>query len=67
VNAHHIQERTRADATLPSIHTCDEDIKIIRKLCRIGLDDDAKRLQHALRTTAPENRGTVLADPLSTD
>ena len=41
--------------------------KLIRKLRWIGLNDEARRLELALSTLPPENRGTVSAGPFSTD
>jgi hypothetical protein len=46
---------------------CDEWAKLIRKLRWIGLEDEAWRLQRALRDLPPEERGTVLGGPFSTD
>jgi hypothetical protein len=44
-----------------------ECMKLIRKLRWIGLEDEANRLQQTLCNVAPEQRGTVLADPVTTD
>ena len=41
--------------------------KLIRKLRWIGLEDEARRLEQAVSTVAPEERGTVSAGPFSTD
>jgi hypothetical protein len=41
--------------------------KLIRKLRWIGLDDEASRLQQAACRLPPDKRGTVSADPFSTD
>jgi hypothetical protein len=40
---------------------------LIRKLRWMGLDDEAGRLQNAVGTLPPEQRGTVSAGPFSTD
>jgi hypothetical protein len=52
-------------------HTAEEGMvqsaKLIRKLRWIGLDDEANRLEQALRILAPEERGSVSAYPYSTD
>jgi hypothetical protein len=40
---------------------------LILKLRWIGLYDEADRLEHAARSLAPDDRGTVLAEPASTD
>jgi hypothetical protein len=45
----------------------DQCTKLIRKLRWIGLEDEAARLQDALRVVAPEHRGTVIADLNNTD
>jgi hypothetical protein len=44
-----------------------ECMKLIRKLRWIGLEEEADRLQQTLCSVAPEQRGTVLADPVTTD
>jgi hypothetical protein len=41
--------------------------KLIRKLRWIGLEDEARTLQRAVSTLPAEERGCVLAGPLSTD
>jgi len=41
--------------------------KLIRKLRWIGMEEEAIRLQHAVRSLPPEERGTVSAGPFSTD
>jgi hypothetical protein len=41
--------------------------KLIRKLRWIGLEDEARRLEHAVSTVPPEQRGSVSAEPSSTD
>jgi len=41
--------------------------KLIRKLRWIGLDEEAHRLQLAVRSLPPEQRGTVSAGPFSTN
>ena len=41
--------------------------KLIRKLRWIGLDDEARRLELAVSTLPPEERGTVSAGPFGTD
>jgi hypothetical protein len=46
---------------------CDEMAKLIRKLRWIGLEDEARNLQRAARSLSPEERGTVLAGPFSTE
>ncbi len=41
--------------------------KLIRKLRWIGLEDEAHRLELAVSTLPPDNRGSVSAEPFSTD
>ena len=41
--------------------------KLIRKLRWIGLEDEARRLEQAVSTLPPEERGSVSAGPFSTD
>ena len=40
---------------------------LIRKLRWIGLDDEARRLELAVSTLPPEERGSVSVGPFSTD
>jgi hypothetical protein len=41
--------------------------ELIRKLRWIGLDDEARRLELAVSTLPPEERGSVPVGPFSTD
>ena len=41
--------------------------KLICKLRWIGMEEEALRLQRAVRSLPPEERGTVSAGPFSTD
>ena len=41
--------------------------KLIRKLRWIGMEDEAQRLEQAVSTLPPEQRGCVSAGPFSTD
>ena len=41
--------------------------KLIRKLRWIGLEDEARRLEKAVSTLPPEERGSVSVGPFSTD
>jgi hypothetical protein len=41
--------------------------KLVLKLRWIGLEDEARRLQRALSTVPPEDRGTVSVSSFSTD
>lgn len=40
---------------------------LIRKLRWIGCDDEARRLEQAVSTLPPEQRGSVSAQPFGTD
>jgi hypothetical protein len=41
--------------------------RLIRKLRWIGLDEEARRLEQAVSTLPPEERGSVSVGPFSTD
>jgi hypothetical protein len=41
--------------------------RLIRKLRWIGLEEEARRLELALSTLPPEERGSVSVGPFSTD
>ena len=63
----HLQHPPIARARPSQADDSGECTKLIRKLRWIGLDEEADRLQRALRELAPEERGVVLADPRGTD
>jgi hypothetical protein len=44
-----------------------ELLKLIHKLRWIGLEEEARRLECVARSLPPEERGTVLEVPVSTD
>jgi hypothetical protein len=44
-----------------------DSAKLIRKLRWIGMEEEAYRLQVAVRSLPPEERDTVSAGPFSTD
>jgi hypothetical protein len=48
-------------------HSSREWAKLIRKLRWIGLEDEARRLELAVSTLPPEQRGSVSVGPFSTD
>jgi hypothetical protein len=48
----------------PPVH---EWPKLIRKLRWIGMEDEAHRLEQAIRTLPSEERGSVSVQPFSTD
>jgi hypothetical protein len=41
--------------------------RLIRKLRWIGLEEEAERLQQAVSTLPPDERGSVAAEPYGTD
>jgi hypothetical protein len=41
--------------------------KLVRKLRWIGLEDEARRLQLAMRGVSPEPGGTILSETFCTD
>jgi hypothetical protein len=41
--------------------------KLIRKLRWIGMEEEAERLQRAVSTLPPDERGCVAAEPYGTD
>jgi hypothetical protein len=58
---------TRAMMPAPDMRETQECMRLILKLRWIGLSDEADRLERAVRGLAPDDRGTVLAGPASTD
>jgi hypothetical protein len=65
--AHHLPHPAVVDAPALGVPEFSECMNLIRKLRWIGLDDEARRLEEALHAFLPNQRGTVLAEPLSTD
>lgn len=60
-------EQARADNVAAMDHEWRQWAKLIRKLRWIGMEEEAHRLELAMGTLPPEERGTVLAPPVSTD
>jgi hypothetical protein len=61
-------EQDRPDEVIPASRDAScEWPKLVLKLRWIGLEDEARRLQRALSTVPPEDRGTVSIGPFSTD
>ena len=60
-------EQTRADSVIVMPQQPNDWSKLIRKLRWIGMEEEAQRLQLALRSLPPDKRGTVSAGPFSTD
>ena len=61
-----MQLPSNRDETTPRQPLPDDWAKLIRKLRWIGLEDDANRLQQAVRKLRPEVR-EVSGEPFSTD
>jgi hypothetical protein len=51
----------------PDVVQSQECMHLILKLRWMGLHDEADRLERAARIVAPDDGGTVLAEPASTD
>jgi hypothetical protein len=66
INGHTVPAAGIDHAAVANADT-DQCTKLIRKLRWIGLDEEANRLERALRVLEPEQRGAVCADPHSTD
>jgi hypothetical protein len=62
-----MEQAREDDVVVASQQSSWEWTKLIRKLRWIGLDDEARRLEMAVRTLPPEERGTVSIGPFSTD
>jgi hypothetical protein len=62
-----MEQAREDDVVVASQQSSWEWTKLIRKLRWIGLDDKARRLEMAVRTLPPEERGTVSIGPFSTD
>ena len=60
------QTRENTVVSIDERSSC-EWAKLIRKLRWIGLDDEARRLELAVSTSPPNERGTVSVGPFSTD
>ena len=63
----HRRQFTQVIAPSPGVLEPQERKHLILKLRWIGLYDEADRLERAARSLAPDDRGTVLAEPASTD
>lgn len=60
-------EKAPADVEAAMPRQASDYSKLIRKLRWIGMEDEARRLQVALRSLPADQRGTVSAGPFSTD
>jgi hypothetical protein len=60
------QTRENTVVSIDERSSC-EWTKLIRKLRWIGLDEEARRLELAVSTLPPDERGTVSVGPFSTD
>ena len=63
---HHTQF-TQTMAPPPEVLESQRCMQLILKLRWIGLHEEADRLERAARGLAADDRGTVLAEPRSTD
>ena len=63
---HHMQF-TQTMTPPPDLLESQKCRQLIMKLRWIGLYDEADRLERAARSLASDGRGTVLAEPASTD
>ena len=64
----HIEAIRSAPCNVVVMHQRPHDLaKLILKLRWIGMDDEARRLELAVRSVPAEQRGTVSAGPFSTD
>ena len=59
--------QTRVSHAAVAIADANPCVNLIRKLRWIGLDEEACRLEKALSRLAPDQRGTVVAEPRITD
>ena len=55
------------DGGIPAHLQPQDRAKLIRKLRWIGMVDEARLLERAITSLPPDDRGTVLAEPFSTD
>ena len=62
-----MERALRSEADSAPRESPHEWAKPIRKLRWIGLDDEAWRLERAVSTLPPEERGSVSVGPFSTD
>jgi hypothetical protein len=60
-------EQARANNAIHISQRSDELLKRIRKLRWIGLEEEARQLQLAMRGLSPEHIGTVPSESFSTD
>jgi len=60
-------EEAPAEDLIVADHHSRDQMRLIRKLRWIGLEEEARRLELAISTLPSEERGSVLAGPLSTD
>ncbi len=63
----HEEQRDNVPGELTAQETSHELVKLVRKLRWIGLDDEARCIQHALCAIPASKRASVLSWPTSTD
>jgi hypothetical protein len=62
-----MQQRPKNEDSSLDRRPSDDWGQLIRKLRWIGLEDEARRLELAVGTLPPEERGSVSVGPFSTD
>jgi hypothetical protein len=62
-----IMEQSSANNVISLDRSSREWARLIRKLRWIGMDEEARRLELAVRTLPPEERGSVSVGPFPTD
>jgi hypothetical protein len=60
-------EQASANNVISLDRSSREWARLIRKLRWIGMDEEARRLELAVRTLPPEERGSVSVGPFPTD
>ncbi len=60
-------EKMPGGEAIPAHQQPQDLAKLIRKLRWIGMEDEACRLQMVVASLPPDERGTVSAEPFSTD
>jgi hypothetical protein len=65
---HNVQEAVQEqDRTCPAQQIPQDWARLIRKLRWIGMEEEAERLEFAVKTSPPEKRGSVSSGPFNTD
>jgi hypothetical protein len=61
------QRQPAAHEAVKTLETAHEWSRLVLKLRWVGMEDEAERLQAMMNALPPEERGSVLAGPFSTD